>query len=105
LEEYLRYLCYPFRKSVRVMYVYMYVFIVFFSATYRSRNRRQLSFATEGAEAFDAVEVEKYIVGEFGARACIFERVCAHYAARARTHPRPQMDWPDVFRYLLNLIL
>ncbi|VVD03703.1 unnamed protein product [Leptidea sinapis] len=27
-------------------------------------------------EPFDAQEVEKYIVGEFGTRACVFERVC-----------------------------
>ncbi|XP_021191674.1 uncharacterized protein LOC110377208 isoform X1 [Helicoverpa armigera] len=64
-------------------------------ATYRSRNRRQLTFADP--ELFDATEVEKYIVGEFGARACIFERVCAHYAMRAQAQPRPQFDWPDVF--------
>ncbi|XP_063832612.1 uncharacterized protein LOC135081755 isoform X2 [Ostrinia nubilalis] len=66
-------------------------------ATYRSRNRRELTFVDDPVEPYDAVEVEKYIVGEFGARACVFERVCAHYAARARAHPRPQMDWPDVF--------
>ncbi|KAL4716219.1 hypothetical protein ACJJTC_004713 [Scirpophaga incertulas] len=66
------------------------------SATYRSRNRRALVFAGE-AEPYDVLEVEKYIVGEFGARACVFERVCAHYAARAHAQPKPQMDWPDVF--------
>lgn len=66
-------------------------------ATYRSRNRRQLSYS-EPAEPFDADEVEKYIVGEFGAKACVFERVCARYATRARALPRPQLDWPDVFR-------
>ncbi|XP_022114808.2 uncharacterized protein LOC110993043 isoform X2 [Pieris rapae] len=65
-------------------------------ATYRSRNRRQLTFASD-PESYDVLEVEKYIVGEFGARACVFERVCAHYAARARIQPKPQMDWPDVF--------
>ncbi|XP_053615686.1 uncharacterized protein LOC128678279 isoform X1 [Plodia interpunctella] len=66
-------------------------------ATYRSRNRRELSFASEPVEPFDVLEVEKYIVGEFGTRACVFERVCAHYAARALAQPRPQLDWPDVF--------
>ncbi|XP_026497594.1 uncharacterized protein LOC113401782 isoform X2 [Vanessa tameamea] len=66
-------------------------------ATYRSRNRRELTFASETSDPFDAQEVEKYITAEFGARACVFERVCAHYATRARTQPRPQMDWPDVF--------
>ncbi|KAJ0172187.1 hypothetical protein K1T71_012160 [Dendrolimus kikuchii] len=66
-------------------------------ATYRSRNRRELTLS-EPAEPFDVLEVEKYIVGEFGARACVFERVCAHYATRARAQPRPQLDWPDVFR-------
>ncbi|XP_004931354.1 uncharacterized protein LOC101746867 isoform X2 [Bombyx mori] len=65
-------------------------------ATYRSRSRREL-LLTDPAEPFDVVEVEKYIVGEFGAKACVFERVCAHYATRARTQPRPQLDWPDVF--------
>ncbi|XP_049884836.1 uncharacterized protein LOC126379892 [Pectinophora gossypiella] len=65
-------------------------------ATYRARNRRELTLE-QSVEPFDAQEVEKYIVGEFGARACVFERVCAHYAARAQTHPRPQLDWPDVF--------
>ncbi|XP_026332328.1 uncharacterized protein LOC113239506 isoform X2 [Hyposmocoma kahamanoa] len=65
-------------------------------ATYRARNRRELTLA-ESAEPFDVQDVEKYIVGEFGARACIFERVCAHYAVRAQTHPRPQLDWHDVF--------
>ena len=73
-------------------------FIVFLTATYRSRNRRELTFASEVPESFDAQEVEKYIIGEFGARACIFERVCAHYATRARQQPKPQMDWPQVFR-------
>ncbi|XP_026748419.2 uncharacterized protein LOC113509303 isoform X2 [Galleria mellonella] len=66
-------------------------------ATYRSRNRRQLSFSSDVAEPYDVQEVEKYIVGEFGARACVFERVCAHYAARAQAQPKPQLDWPDVF--------
>ncbi|XP_034835916.1 uncharacterized protein [Maniola hyperantus] len=66
-------------------------------ATYRSRSRRELSFTTD-SEPFDSQEVEKYIIGEFGARACVFERVCAHYATRARSQPRPQMDWSDVFR-------
>ncbi|RVE45646.1 hypothetical protein evm_009695 [Chilo suppressalis] len=66
-------------------------------ATYRSRTRRELTFVGDAVEPFDVTEVEKYIVGEFGARACVFERVCAHYAARARTNPRPQMDWTDVF--------
>lgn len=66
------------------------------SATYRSRNRRELTLADP--EPFDVVDVEKYIVGEFGARACVYERVCAHYATRARAQPRPQLDWPDVFR-------
>ncbi|XP_046972197.1 uncharacterized protein LOC124538956 isoform X2 [Vanessa cardui] len=66
-------------------------------ATYRSRNRRALTFVSETSDPFDAQEVEKYITAEFGARACVFERVCAHYATRARTQPRPQMDWPDVF--------
>ncbi|XP_047511491.1 uncharacterized protein LOC125053913 isoform X3 [Pieris napi] len=70
--------------------------IVAASATYRSRNRRQLTFASD-PENYDVLDVEKYIVGEFGARACVFERVCAHYAARARIQPKPQMDWPDVF--------
>ncbi|KAJ2954755.1 hypothetical protein O0L34_g3058 [Tuta absoluta] len=65
-------------------------------ATYRARNRRELTLEQSG-EPFDAQEVEKYIVGEFGARACVFERVCTHYAARAQAHPRPQLDWPDVF--------
>ncbi|XP_063374585.1 uncharacterized protein LOC134662325 isoform X1 [Cydia amplana] len=65
-------------------------------ATYRSRSRRQLAADTD---PFDAAEVEKYIVGEFGARACVFERVCAHYAARAQRDPKPQMDWPDVFSH------
>ncbi|KAJ8711790.1 hypothetical protein PYW08_008744 [Mythimna loreyi] len=65
-------------------------------ATYRSRNRRELTLAGD-PETFDVIEVEKYIVGEFGARACIFERVCAHYATRAQAQPRPQFDWPDVF--------
>ncbi|KAL0818950.1 hypothetical protein ABMA28_008249 [Loxostege sticticalis] len=65
--------------------------------TYRSRNRRHLTFVDDRVEPYDPLEVEKYIVGEFGARACVFERVCAHYAARARAQPRPQMDWPDVF--------
>ncbi|XP_038207204.1 uncharacterized protein LOC119828947 isoform X1 [Zerene cesonia] len=65
-------------------------------ATYRSRKRRELTFASD-PETFDVQEVEKYIVGEFGTRACVFERVCAHYAKRARAQPKPQMDWPDVF--------
>ncbi|XP_073959382.1 uncharacterized protein isoform X2 [Choristoneura fumiferana] len=65
-------------------------------ATYRSRNRRELAY---DADPFDAAEVEKYIVGEFGARACVFERVCAHYAARAQVLPKPQMDWADVFSH------
>ncbi|KAF9411942.1 hypothetical protein HW555_006254 [Spodoptera exigua] len=65
-------------------------------ATYRSRNRRELTLGEP--EPFDVNEVEKYIVGEFGARACVFERVCAHYATRAQAQPRPQFDWPDVFR-------
>ncbi|XP_059051932.1 uncharacterized protein LOC131846611 [Achroia grisella] len=65
--------------------------------TYRSRNRRELSYLSDTIEPFDALEVEKYIVGEFGARACVFERVCARYAARAQAQPRPQLDWPDVF--------
>ncbi|XP_047991780.1 uncharacterized protein LOC125230603 isoform X2 [Leguminivora glycinivorella] len=56
-------------------------------ATYRSRSRRQLAADTD---PFDAAEVEKYIVGEFGARACVFERVCAHYAARAQRNPKPR---------------
>ncbi|XP_075984792.1 uncharacterized protein LOC142982256 isoform X2 [Anticarsia gemmatalis] len=63
-------------------------------ATYRSRNRRELTLEPE---PFDVTEVEKYIVGEFGARACVFERVCAHYATRAQAQPRQQLDWPDVF--------
>ncbi|XP_022815575.1 uncharacterized protein LOC111348880 isoform X2 [Spodoptera litura] len=63
-------------------------------ATYRSRNRRELTLEPE---PFDVNEVEKYIVGEFGARACVFERVCAHYATRAQAQPRPQFDWPNVF--------
>ncbi|XP_023935911.1 uncharacterized protein LOC112044326 isoform X1 [Bicyclus anynana] len=66
-------------------------------ATYRSRNRRELTLASD-SEPYDSQEVEKYIVGEFGARACVFERVCAHYATRARSQPRPQMNWSDVFR-------
>ncbi|XP_026735698.1 uncharacterized protein LOC113499417 isoform X3 [Trichoplusia ni] len=65
-------------------------------ATYRSRNRRELSLS-DATEPFDVTEVEKYIVGEFGARSCIFERVCAHYATRAQAQPRQQLDWPDVF--------
>ncbi|KAG6457503.1 uncharacterized protein LOC115448242 isoform X2 [Manduca sexta] len=66
-------------------------------ATYRSRNRRELTYLSESAEPFDVLEVEKYVVAEFGEKACIFERVCAHYATRARAQPRPQLDWPDVF--------
>lgn len=64
-------------------------------ATYRSRNRRELTLSDP--EPFDAAEVEKYIVSEFGAKACVFERVCAHYATRAVAQPRQQLDWPDVF--------
>ncbi|CAH2233518.1 jg10800 [Pararge aegeria aegeria] len=67
------------------------------TSTYRSRSRRELTFASD-SDPFDSQEVEKYIIGEFGARACVFERVCAHYATRARSQPRPQMDWSDVFR-------
>ncbi|KAM3962104.1 uncharacterized protein ACR2FA_003790 [Aphomia sociella] len=66
-------------------------------STYRARNRRELSYSSDSIEPFDVHEVEKYIVGEFGARACVFERVCAHYAARAQVQPKPQLDWPDVF--------
>lgn len=73
--------------------------LFFFTATYRSRNRRELTFASD-PEVFDVQEVEKYIVGEFGTRACVFEQVCAHYAKRARSQPKPQMDWPDVFRFV-----
>ncbi|CAH0731831.1 unnamed protein product, partial [Brenthis ino] len=65
-------------------------------ATYRSRTRRELTFPIEVPE-FDAQEVEKYITGEFGARACVFERVCAQFATRARAQPKPQMDWSQVF--------
>ncbi|KOB68357.1 Uncharacterized protein OBRU01_18876 [Operophtera brumata] len=70
-------------------------------ATYRSRSRRQLTY--ESPEPFDVIEVEKYIVGEFGNRACVFERVCAHYATRARAQPRPQMDWPDVIEFMVYI--
>ncbi|XP_061379932.1 uncharacterized protein LOC116774195 isoform X2 [Danaus plexippus] len=65
--------------------------------TYRSRNRRALTFGGEITEPYDPQDVEKYIIGEFGARACVFERVCAHYATRAQAQPRPQMDWSTVF--------
>ncbi|XP_050681078.1 uncharacterized protein LOC126976628 isoform X2 [Leptidea sinapis] len=66
-------------------------------ATYRSRSRRHLTYEGD-SEPFDAQEVEKYIVGEFGTRACVFERVCVDYAKRAQTQPKPQMNWPEVFR-------
>lgn len=68
------------------------------AATYRSRSRRELTFSPDSPE-LDVGEVEKYIVAEFGSRACVFERVCARMAARAQAQPRAQFDWPDVFRY------
>ncbi|GBO98915.1 hypothetical protein EVAR_73871_1, partial [Eumeta japonica] len=49
-------------------------------------------------DVFDAPEVEKYIVREFGSTTCIYERVCVHYAVRAQARPRPQLDWRNVFR-------
>ncbi|CAB3233382.1 unnamed protein product [Arctia plantaginis] len=64
-------------------------------ATYRSRNRRELTVSE--VEPFDVAEVEKYIVGEFGEKSCVFERVCAHYATQASLYPRQQLNWPDVF--------
>ncbi|CAK1593960.1 unnamed protein product [Parnassius mnemosyne] len=67
-------------------------------ATYRSRNRRELGYVGESVDPFDPQEVEKYIVAEFGNKACVFERICAHYAVRARSQPRTQLDWSDVFR-------
>ncbi|CAH2054381.1 unnamed protein product, partial [Iphiclides podalirius] len=67
-------------------------------ATYRSRSRRELAYASQPVDPFDAQEVEKYIVAEFGSKACVFERICAHYATQARTQPRQQLDWADVFR-------
>lgn len=75
-----------------------YSLYIFITETYRSRNRRALTFGGEITEPYDPQDVEKYIIGEFGARACVFERVCAHYATRAQAQPRPQMDWSTVFR-------
>ncbi|XP_072933336.1 uncharacterized protein [Epargyreus clarus] len=83
--------------SVRLTNFLKKLAYTFSPATYRSRARRELTFIGETSEPFDAKEVEKYITGEFGAKACVFERVCAHYATRARSSPKPQMDWPDVF--------
>ncbi|XP_047991788.1 uncharacterized protein LOC125230603 isoform X3 [Leguminivora glycinivorella] len=70
-----------------ILFLLCAVFLSSYAATYRSRSRRQLAADTD---PFDAAEVEKYIVGEFGARACVFERVCAHYAARAQRNPKPR---------------
>ncbi|CAG4966310.1 unnamed protein product [Parnassius apollo] len=67
-------------------------------ATYRSRNRRELGHVGELVDPFDPQEVEKYIVAEFGNKACVFGRICAHYAVKARSQPRTQLDWSDVFR-------
>ncbi|XP_014364209.2 uncharacterized protein LOC106715434 isoform X2 [Papilio machaon] len=67
-------------------------------ATYRSRARRELIYTDQSMESLDAREVEKYIVAEFGAKACVFERVCSHYAANARVQPRQQLNWADVFK-------
>ncbi|XP_041982995.1 uncharacterized protein LOC121736028 [Aricia agestis] len=59
-------------------------------ATYRSRTRRD-------ADPFDVQDVEKYIVGEYGERACVFERVCARYATGALLSPPAQIDFKEVF--------
>ncbi|XP_068619817.1 uncharacterized protein [Battus philenor] len=67
-------------------------------ATYRSRTRRELIYTGQTNEPLDAQEVEKYIVAEFGTKACVFDRICSHYATRARAMPRHQLDWTEVFR-------
>ncbi|XP_013147658.1 PREDICTED: uncharacterized protein LOC106110379 isoform X1 [Papilio polytes] len=67
-------------------------------ATYKSRARRELIYTDQSMEALDAREVEKYIIAEFGAKSCVFDRICSHYAANARVHPRQQLNWADVFK-------
>ncbi|XP_011560593.3 uncharacterized protein LOC105390916 isoform X1 [Plutella xylostella] len=73
-------------------------------ATYRSRNRRfalhqssDQSSQLDQPDNFDASEVEKYIVNEFGPSACVFQSICGQYAELATKEPRQALDWPEVF--------
>ncbi|KAK7870918.1 hypothetical protein R5R35_012144 [Gryllus longicercus] len=78
--------------------------------TYARRARRALEgksgvaalggAAEAGAGAApDPATVEKLLLNEFGARVCVYERVCAQYAQRAlAAHGHNQLlDWDTVF--------
>ncbi|XP_077286775.1 uncharacterized protein LOC143911661 [Arctopsyche grandis] len=67
--------------------------------TYRRRTRRGAITDDSSDEHIDVSEAEKKLVAALGQGVCVYERVCAHYAARAlRKRNRDVIDWGTIFR-------
>ena len=75
------------------------MFLHVFTATYRARNKRELSIL-EGEEIMDIEQVEKKLVSEFGNNVCIYERICSKYAQRTIEKNNRQLvvDWNTILR-------
>lgn len=64
------------------------------------RSRRDVT----SDEMINMIEAEKRLVTELGENVCIYTKVCLHHAEKARkSGGRNEMniDWNDIFRYLL----
>lgn len=77
----------------------------FFSDTYRKRERRgAIADERSSGDHIDVSEAEKQLVAALGERVCVYERVCAHYAARAlQKRHREHIDWGTILRLIFIL--
>ncbi|GLV37707.1 uncharacterized protein CBL_13980 [Carabus blaptoides fortunei] len=67
--------------------------------TYMSRTKRELITADD--TIIDMDEAEKRLVAELGEHVCIYNRVCLHYAERAKLNKSRSLrtlDWDDILR-------
>lgn len=76
-----------------------------FSDTYRRRARRgAITDESSLNDHIDVSEAEKQLVAALGERVCVYERVCAHYAARAlQKRHREHIDWGTILRLIFIL--
>ncbi|XP_043521707.1 uncharacterized protein LOC122534802 isoform X2 [Frieseomelitta varia] len=67
--------------------------------TYVSRVRRDLPLVHD-EEILDVGQVEKKLISELGSNVCVYERICAKYAAETlqKRSGERALDWDVVFR-------
>lgn len=89
-----------FSKALCIKFIYSLFYFIL--DTYKSRNRRDISFEYEeplniSKEAVDISIAEKQILQELGPKACVMDEPCRIHAARIEKAGSPP-NWNNILR-------